>query len=68
MPRPSNDIDAAFDELEESLRQLQWAAKAMEESAHVWPAALSARISSARTVAQLLRRDLLSSGAALSSR
>ena len=59
MPRTINDIDAAFDELEESLRQLQWAAKAMEESAHVWPAVLSARVSSARTVAQLLRRDVL---------
>lgn len=59
MPRHANDIDAAFDELEESLRQLQWAAKAMEESAHVWPAGLSARISSVRTVARLLRRDLL---------
>ena len=59
MPRTINDIDAAFDELEESLRQLQWAAKAMEESAHVWPAVLSARVSSARTVAQMLRRDVL---------
>ena len=61
MPRSTNDINAAFDELEESLRQLQWVAKAMEENQHVWPAVLSARISSARTVAQLLRRDMLSS-------
>lgn len=59
MPRTINDIDATFDELEESLRQLQWAAKAMEESAHIWPAVLSARVSSVRTVAQLLRRDVL---------
>ncbi len=59
MPRPTDDINAAFDELEESLRQLQWTAKAMEETAHAWPAVLSARISSARTVAQFLRRDLL---------
>lgn len=57
--RHTDDIDAAFDELEELLRQLQWAAKAMEENAHVWPAVLSARVSSARTVAQLLRRGLL---------
>jgi hypothetical protein len=63
MPRPTNDINAAFDELEESLRQLQWAAKAMEENQHAWPAVLSARISSARTVAQLLRRDLLNASA-----
>jgi hypothetical protein len=60
MPRPrTDDISAAFDELEELLRQLQWAAKAMEESSHVWPAVLSARLSSARTMAQLLRYDLL---------
>ena len=59
--RHTNDIGAAFDELEELLRQLQWTAKAMEESAHVWPAVMSARVSSARTVAQLLRRDLLNS-------
>jgi len=58
--RHTDDIDAAFDELEELLRQLQWAAKAMEENAHVGPALLSARVSSARTVAQLLRRGLLS--------
>jgi hypothetical protein len=58
--RSTDDIGAAFDELEELLRQLQWAAKAMEENAHVWPAVLSARISSARTMAKLLRRDLLS--------
>lgn len=57
--RQPDDIGAAFDELEELLRQLQWAAKTMEQSAHVWPAALSARVSSARTVTQLLRRDLL---------
>ena len=61
MPRRTDDISAAFDELEELLRQVQWVAKAMEENAHVWPAMLSARVSSARTVAQLLRRDLLSS-------
>ena len=59
MPRRTDDIDAAFDELEESLRQLQWTAKMMEESAHVSPAVLSARVSYARTMAQLLRRDLL---------
>ena len=59
MPRQTDDIGAAFDELEESLRLLQWAAKAMEESAHVSPAVLSARASYARTMAQLLRRDLL---------
>jgi hypothetical protein len=61
MSRPhTDDVDAAFDELEELLRELKWAAKAMEESAHVWPAVLSPRISSARTVARLLRRDLRS--------
>jgi len=59
MPRRMDDIDAAFDELEESLRQLQWAARMMEESAQVSPAVLSARVSYARTMAQLLRRDLL---------
>jgi len=59
MPRQTDDIGAAFDELEESLRQLQWAAKVMEDSARVSPAVLSARVSYARTVAQLLRRDLL---------
>jgi len=59
MSRRTDDIDAAFDELEESLRQLHWAAKAMEESARVPPALLSARVSYARTMAQLLRRDLL---------
>jgi len=58
--RHTDEIDATFDELEELLRQLQWAAKAMEENANVCPAVLSARISSVRTVAQLLRRDLLS--------
>jgi len=58
--RHADDIDAAFDELEELLRQLQWAAKAMEQNSHIWPGVLSARVSSARTVAQLLRRDLLS--------
>lgn len=59
MPRRTDDIDAAFDELEESLRQLQWEAKAMEERSHVLPALLSARVSYARSMAQLLRRDLL---------
>ena len=59
MPRQTNEIGAAFDELEESLRQLQWTARLMEESAHVSPAVLSARVSYARTVAQLLRCDLL---------
>jgi hypothetical protein len=59
MSRRTDDIDAAFDELEESLRQLHWAAKAMEETAHVSVAVLSARVSYARTMAQLLRRDLL---------
>ena len=58
--RHTDDIDAAFDELEELLRQLQWAAKAMEDDARVGPALLSARVSSARTMAQLLRRGLLS--------
>ena len=58
--RHTDDIDAAFDELEELLRQLQWAAKAMEDNTHVWPAVFSARVSSARTMAQLLRRGLLS--------
>ncbi|HUJ85698.1 MAG TPA: hypothetical protein VLX30_02475 [Burkholderiales bacterium] len=57
----ANDIGAAFDELEELLRQLQWTARAMEESAHVWPSVLSARVSAARTIAQLLRRDVVSS-------
>ena len=57
--RHTDDIDAAFDELEELLRQLQWAAKAMEEDRQVRPV-LSARVSSARTVTQLLRRGLLS--------
>jgi hypothetical protein len=61
MPRhPTDDIGAAFDELEELLRQVQWTAKVMEEQAHIWPAALSARISSARTFARLLRHDLMS--------
>lgn len=60
LKRQTDDIDAAFDELEELLRQLQWGVKTMEESAHIWPAALSARVSAARTVAQLLRRGLLS--------
>ena len=59
MPRQTNDIGAVFDELEESLRQLQWAAKAVEESAHVPPSVLSARVSYARTVTQLLRRDVM---------
>jgi len=58
--RHTDDIDAAFDELEELLRQLQWAAKAMEENAQVRPPLLSARVSSARTMAQLLRRGVLS--------
>ena len=57
--RHTDDIDAAFDELEELLRQLQWAAKAMEEDRQV-RSVLSARVSSARTVTQLLRRGLLS--------
>ena len=55
--RHKDDMDAAFDELEELLRQLQWAAKVMEEDRHVRPL-LSARVSSARTMAQLLRRGL----------
>jgi len=59
VPGRTSDIGAVFDELEESLRQLQWAAKAVEESARVPSSVLSARVSYARTVTQLLRRDVL---------